>query len=170
MALSTIGSKVGTNAIFQTPSGVSSGCQGAQGIDACHVRVEVTGLIESRDLIVCYSAVIVVPIELRCVEAQGPAGYVRVTVQAFTAAGIVPNSCVRFTLILNVNILVQAFFGYQRGVGLRVAPAVSQAIDSLGSADQETSFNSAQGVRHSIRELQFEMFDPDHAGWKGPRS
>ena len=101
MALDTIGSEVGADAILETPRGVGGGGQGAQGMNAGDVAGEVTCLIESSDLIVRQSAVIELPIELRRVETQGPTGYTRMTTQTLATAGIVPNLRVSFVPFLN---------------------------------------------------------------------
>ena len=58
-------------------------------MNAGHVCVEVTGLIESSDLIVGDSTVIERLIEFQRVETQGPACYLHMTTQAFAAAGII---------------------------------------------------------------------------------
>src|SRR5438045_4213440 len=108
MALGAIGREVGTNAIFQTPGRVRCGCQGAQRINARDIAGKVTCLAESGYLIVRNSTVIELPIELPGIEAKGPARYLRMTTQTFLAAGIMPNLRVRFALILNVNVFVQA--------------------------------------------------------------
>src|SRR5207247_1412183 len=122
MALNAIGSEVGTNSIFQTPGGVGGGGQSAQRMNARDLAGEVTGLIESSDLIIGDATVIEFPIELPRVEAEGPTGHLRMTSQTFLATGIVPYLRVSFALLLDINVFVQAFFGYEGGVGLRFIP------------------------------------------------
>ena len=84
----------------------------------CLMEAKVIGVMQGPQLVVGGPMIIEVPIELRRVEAQGPACDLRMTLQTFVAAGIVPNLRVSFALVLNVNVFIQAFFGYEGGVGL----------------------------------------------------
>src|SRR5215470_3333534 len=104
-------------------------------MNARDIAREVTGLIESRYLVIGESIVTELSIELRRVETQGPAGRLGMTAQTFVAARIMPHLGVSFALILDVDILVPTFIGYKGCVGLRI-PMIGHSVGSRGIAHE----------------------------------
>src|SRR5262249_10850715 len=119
-------------------------------------------------LILSAAGISEVTIELGCFETQNEAGERRVAVQTLTSAWIMPHLCPDQSAVVNNKGLIQSFCRNQRRIGQGVTPAISDAVNTRGVADEEASFQPPGRSRDTVGQLQLKVLYPERADRKGP--
>ena len=110
------------------------------------------------------------PVELAGREGQRVTGRRGVAGEAFSATREAPGLGARHAVFHHGEGLIRAILGDEGGFGLRVVPAVGQAVGAGRGLDEKPRFDPPRRGGIAAGQVEVEVFHPDRPGRKGPVS